>query len=99
MCAIIHFSHLGDSLGTRFLGKALRLTFENSIHEGENVVFDFSDVKTISHSFADECFGKLLLRWDLAELKSKTTFTNANEQVKKMIAFTWSERLSKSELV
>jgi len=92
---VVHFSHSGDSIGTRFFGKTLRLTFENSIHEGENVVFDFSDVKTISHSFADECFGKLLLRWDLAELKSKTTFTNANEQVKKMIAFTWSERLSK----
>lgn len=96
---IIHFSHLGDSLGTRFLGRTLRRTFENSIHEGENVVFDFSDVKTISHSFADECFGKLLLRLDITELKSKTSFKNANEQVKKMIAFTWSERLSKSELV
>jgi hypothetical protein len=96
---VVHFRHSGDSIGTRFLGKTLRLTFENSIHEGENVVFDFSDVKTISHSFADECFGKLLLRWDLAELKSITTFTNVNEHVKKMIAFSWSERLSKTELV
>jgi 6-pyruvoyl-tetrahydropterin synthase len=96
---VIHFSHSGDSLETKFLGKTLHLTIENSIHEGENVVFDFSDLKTISHSFADECFGKLLLRWDLAELKSKTTFTNANEQVNKIIAFTWSERLSKTELV
>lgn len=96
---VVQFNHSGDSLGTRFLGKTLRLTIENSIHQGEHVVFNFSGVKTISHSFADECFGKLLLQWDLSEIKSITTFTNANEHVKKMIAFIWSERLSKTELV
>jgi hypothetical protein len=96
---VLKFNISGDSLGTRFLGKTLRLKIENSIKEGENVVFDFSGVNNISHSFADECFGKLLLSWELPDLRSKTTFTNTNEFVKKTIAFTLSERMSKPELV
>jgi len=47
---------------------------ELALSKNEFVVFDFEGVDFISHSFADECFGKLLLTIKLSELKQKTTF-------------------------
>lgn len=93
------FNTSGNALGTRFLGRNIRVQIENSIKNGETVVFNFEGVNIISHSFADECFGKLLLNLELQDLKSKTTFKNTNETIKKMISFTLSERISNLELV
>lgn len=56
--------------------------------------FDFEGVKVISHSFADECFGKLLLSRDLEHIKSLSTFLNANDLVKRTIAVSLKERLN-----
>jgi len=94
----IQFSHIGESIGTRVLGKQIRMEIEEAITHGKFVTFDFADVKVISHSFADECFGKLLAKWSLKELQSKSTFKNANGFIKKTIAFTLNERLSEREL-
>jgi hypothetical protein len=54
-------------------------------------------VEFISHSFADECFGKLLLSMKIDELKRKTTFKDANTLVKRTIAFALKERLLQLE--
>ena len=67
---------------------------EESLKDGQFITFDFKGVDTVSHAFADECFGKLLLTWELADLKSKSTFKNTNELVKTVIAFTLKERIS-----
>ena len=93
----INFKNSGTSLGTRFLGQKFRLEIEESLSKNEFVVFDFNGVDFISHSFADECFGKLLLEIKLSDLKEKTTFKNANELIKRTIAFTLKERLLKEE--
>lgn len=90
----ITFSHIGNSLGTRVVGSKTRIEIEAALERNEKVVFDFSGVDVVSHSFADECFGKLLLKWDLPFLKKNTNFINANELVKKSIALTFKERLS-----
>lgn len=90
----IQFKHIGNSLGTRVLGESIRTKIEDSIHNNMFVTFDFEGVDLISHSFADECFGKLLLTWDLNALKAKTTFKNTNDIIKKTIAFTLKERAS-----
>ena len=93
----IQFRHKGNSLGTRFMAKDFRRKIENGLLNNEFITFDFSNVDVISHSFADECFGKLLLFTSLPELQSKTTFKNTNPEVKKMIAFVLKERLLQTE--
>ena len=92
---LLKFSDIGNSLGTRVVAQKIRLDIENSLGNNDFVTFDFSNVNSISHSFADECFGKLLLSWGISELKSKTTFTNANDLIKQTIAFTLKERSEK----
>lgn len=94
----IKFGHIGSSLGTRVLGQKLRLEIEESLRNGDFITFDFKGVNMVSHSFADECFGKLLLTLELTELKTKSTFTNTNELVKKAVAFTLKERAKQLEL-
>lgn len=88
----IQLGNINKSLGTRSLGSRLRMEIEETLKKGEFVCFDFSNVDFISHSFADECFGKLLLTWDIGELKKVTTFMNANPLVKSIISFTFKER-------
>lgn len=95
----INFAHIGDSLGTRVLGEKIRLEIEQSLKSDNFVTFNFQNVKLISHSFADECFGKLLISWSLDDLKIKTTFIGANPIIKKTIAFTLEERANLLELV
>ena len=95
----INFGHINNSLGTRVLGQKLRLKIEESLKVGEVVTFNFEGVNMISHSFADECFGKLLLTWDIEDLKLMSTFKNTSSLVKKTVAFTLKERVAQSELV
>lgn len=92
---IIKLVNINNSLGTRSLGIGLRLEIEENLKKGEFVCFDFSDVDFVSHSFADECFGKLLLTWDISELKKLTTFINTNPLIKNTISFTFKERIQK----
>ncbi|MFC4875034.1 STAS-like domain-containing protein [Negadavirga shengliensis] len=89
----IRFRDIGESLGTRVLGEQIRRQIEASFEKEEFVSFDFEGVSVISHSFADECFGKLLLNRDLEDIKSLSTFLNANDLVRKTIAITLKERL------
>ncbi|MBU3822502.1 STAS-like domain-containing protein [Flavobacteriaceae bacterium XHP0103] len=94
----INFGHINSSLGTRVLGKKLRLEIEESLRNDGFVIFNFEGVNTVSHSFADECFGKLLLSWNIEELKAKSTFQNTNALIKKTVAFTLKERASEMAL-
>ena len=91
----IKFGHIGTSLGTRVLGKKLRLEIEQSLNSGKFVTFNFEGVKLISHSFADECFAKLIENMELQDLKQKSTFINTNDLIKKTVAFTIRERAEK----
>ena len=94
---IIQFGHINNSLGTRSLGQEIRFQIENSLQNGEFVTFDFEGVDSVSHSFADECFGKLLLAWRLEDLKSKSTFKNISDNLRKTVSFTLKERLLELE--
>lgn len=94
----ITFANMGKSLGTRVLGQEIRHKIEDSLSRGERVIFNFSGVRLVSHSFADECFAKLLLIWDLDQIKSMTTFVEANDFVKKTVSFTMRERMADLEL-
>lgn len=57
---VIKLSDLGQSLGTRELGREIRENALISIKkENAKIFFDFSNVHIISSAFADELFGKL----------------------------------------
>lgn len=95
---LIVFNQLGKDLGTRVLGQEIRLRVEKAFSNGDFVSFDFDKVELISHSFADECFGKLLLTWDLDFMKKNSTFLNTNDLVGRAIAFTLLKRSSRQIL-
>jgi hypothetical protein len=89
----IEFSHIGTQLSTRIAGAAIRKKIVQSIERNEKVIFDFSEVEIVSNSFADECFAKLMLDFDLSKVKEHTTFQNASPFIKAVIANSFKERL------
>lgn len=91
----IKFLKFGSSLGTRDLGSKIRKEVEESIHNDENVIFDLDGMEIISNSFADECFAKLLIRFDFDTIKSKTSFINGNDDNTKIILKAFRDRMKK----
>jgi hypothetical protein len=91
---IINFSNIGISLGTRILGSKVRSQIESALSDNQFVTFDLTGVDTMSHSFADECFGKLVLNKDISFIKKNSTFKGAKKEVETIILFTIKERLS-----
>ena len=80
---IIKFSDFGEVLATRRLARKIREEIIlSSISDFQIVIFDFSQVNLIAHSFADECFGNILLSLDFDQFKKRTTFTNYNNKIK-----------------
>ncbi|WP_339870068.1 STAS-like domain-containing protein [uncultured Algoriphagus sp.] len=96
MTHTILFNSFASNLGTRVLGQEIRVQIEQLLESNDFVIFDFKGVDFVSHSFSDECFGKLLLKFPFPELKSKSTFVNASELVKKTIALAINDRLKAS---
>lgn len=72
------FIEYGTDFGTRDMGQKLRQKILPLINSGEKVVLDFTDVRVVSNSFADECIAKLLLEMPLDKLKKHTTFRGLN---------------------
>jgi len=89
----IEFSHIGKHLSTRVAGASVRKIIIRSLEKNERVIFDFSNVEVVSNSFADECFAKLVLNFDLPMVKEYTTFQNASPFIKAVIANSFKERL------
>ena len=89
----IEFSHIGKQLSTRVAGANMRRQIIVSIEKKEKIIFDFSGVEVVSNSFADECFAKLMIYFDLPVVKEYTTFQNASPFIKAVIANAFKERL------
>jgi hypothetical protein len=89
----IEFSQIGKQLSTRVAGASMRKIIIQSLEKNEKVIFDFSNVEIVSNSFADECFAKLVLNFDLPMVKEHTTFQNASPFIKAVIANSFKERL------
>lgn len=95
----IKFLEFGSSLGTRDLGSKIREEIEKSIDRDEKVIFDLKGMDIISNSFADECFAKLLLKFDFDTIKSKTSFINGNNDNTKIILKAFKDRMKKINIV
>jgi hypothetical protein len=89
----IEFSQIGKQLSTRVTGAAMRKQIMQWIEKKKKIVFDFSGVEIVSNSFADECFAKLMIHFDLPVVKEHTTFQNASPFIKAVIANSFKERL------
>jgi hypothetical protein len=91
---LIEFGHIGTHLGTRFAGASVREKIISSFSDTDKFVFDFTGVETVSGSFADECFAKLIFSFGVEDINEKTTFQNASPFIKAVIANAYKERLS-----
>ena len=92
---VIQFKNIGTNLGTRIAGAEVREQIISHINNGEKLEFDFSGVEVVSNSFADECFAKLIFTFDMNKIKQATTFQNASQFIKTVIATAFKERLYK----
>lgn len=81
----IMFKKYGNSLGTRIMGEEIRKSVELEFDNNRDVCFDFLDVNVISHSYADEIFGKLARKYGLDTMRKLSSFKNANEFVSSTI--------------
>lgn len=94
----IQFSTIGRQLSTRIDGAAVREKIARGIEQNQWIVLDFDGVEVVSNSFADECFAKLMLDFDLPTVKAHTTFKNASPFIKAVIANSFKERLQAMHL-
>lgn len=91
---VIEFKNIGKHLGTRHSGASVREKIIDALNSGDTVVFDFKEVETVANSFADECFAKLLFLFEFDTIKSHTTFRNASQFIKDVIASSFRNRIA-----
>jgi hypothetical protein len=89
---IIKFGELGTHLGTRFKGACVRVQIIEGFKKCEKIEFDFFGVETVSTSFADECFAKLIFSFDLENITKTTSFRNASPYILTIINNAYHER-------
>lgn len=83
------FKDYGKVLGGRDVASKIRSKIESS---KEIAILDFQDVRTVSHSFADELIGKLAEKFGSALFKEKINIINLDKSNRKIFRFVISER-------
>lgn len=82
MSAKLNLHDFGVNFGSRWLGTQMRAKIESLMMETPGiVVVDAAGVGGMSHSFADECFGKLAERVGLQTILSRLRIENADQEV------------------
>ncbi len=81
---------IGPNLSTRRAAASLR---EELVSSSEPVVIDFSGVELISHSFADELFGKLAEKFGLSVFRDRFHLAKLNDNDRMMLRTVVSDRL------
>lgn len=89
----ILLNHKGTVLNSRKQASAFRNELVNLLDGKHVLVFNFHDVRTVTNSWADECFGKLLLSFRLKDIQGSTTFINTNRQIDQAISKAFLERI------
>lgn len=85
----------GNLFGTRKLGEKIRdELFELAVSTEEEIEIDFKDIKMISQSFADECFGKLVIKLGYNEFNEKFLFINMNKKIESIINLVVANRFN-----
>lgn len=73
---VIAMNQFGTSLSTRVSGRAAYERIVEALASTGVVVFDFDGVGSVTNSFADEVFGRLVSERGIDYLRSRTTFRN-----------------------
>lgn len=72
---VIRMAEYGTSLSTREIGRRAYRDIDAAIRAAESrVVLDFTGVRTVTNSFADEVFGRLVYEQGRERLRERTTF-------------------------
>lgn len=85
----------GPILSTRGLGEELRALIMDAARDNM-VEVDFSGIDSLSHSFADECFGKMIETMGLKEFKARISLRNTNPFVRAVLLGAMGDRLASS---
>lgn len=94
---ILIMKEFGNSLTTRDIGEKIRVAITNSIKNNEVITVDFTDVNQMTHSCADEIFGKLAEEIGINGLKKNVSIKNTNETTSTIIKYVIARRLSGSK--
>lgn len=96
---VIEMAHFGRALATRANGRA---SFDAIMAQTSNlstdVTFDFSNVDSITNSFADEVFGRMASEWGMDFLRSHISFRNINRFWAQIIRTAMDARSSSSNV-
>ena len=97
----ISMSQFGTSLCTRASGRAAYALISDALDScsGERVFFDFSDVRSVTNSFADESFGRLASERGMDFLRQSTTFGEIDTGIALLIRAAMDRRIEHQELV
>lgn len=89
---VIKFGNFGQHLGPRSIAATQREKIAAAIRSKSGVTIDFEGVITMSDSFADECFGKLNLDFNLHTIKNSIQLKNASPLITNLFHDTIRER-------
>jgi anti-anti-sigma regulatory factor len=82
---VFQLSAHGTAFSTRTLGAKLLDELIEAADEGAHVVVDFSGVRMVSYSFADEFVGGLASRCEASELTFAPTISNIGANPQRII--------------
>ena len=77
-------------MGIRALAVPIRNSAEEALHEGQDVVFDFSGVGA-TQSFVDELVGAVILR-EGPSILSKMVFKGCSEDIRTILKYVTTDR-------
>ena len=92
---IVMMKDFGNSLVTRAAGRSAYENITARMAESQEIaVFDFSNVDSITNSFADEVFGRMAFELGFDQLRKSTSFTNISPFWASVIRSVIDERVS-----
>jgi hypothetical protein len=75
----------GKTLATRPLGTRLRGDLIHKAADEDAISLDFSEVLSISHSFADEFVGRLVEEVESGEIEFDVTIVGASPEIERIV--------------
>lgn len=95
----ITMSQFGTSLCTRASGRAAYALINDALNTSinEKVFFDFSNVFSVTNSFADETFGRLVSERGIEFLRKNTTFGEIDRNIALLIRTVMDRRVDREQ--
>lgn len=70
----VEMKKFGTVLSTRQSGRVAFDEVAPMVRAGKKIVFDFCGVDSVTNSFADELFGRLVMEFGFSALRASTSF-------------------------